>query len=66
MNKIYVVVVVVTSFLLPSPALVADLDGADGEDDGDDEEENAADETCEVHYVSVEVCRLVCLFICLF
>ena len=27
-----------TSLLLPPPLLVADLDGADGEDDGDDEE----------------------------
>jgi hypothetical protein len=40
------VVVVVTSFLFPSPALVADLDGADGEDDGDDKEKDSADETC--------------------
>jgi hypothetical protein len=31
--------------LLPSPALVADLDGADGEDDGDDKEEDSADKT---------------------
>ncbi len=34
-----------TSFLLPSPPLVADFDGADGEDDGHDEEEDSADES---------------------
>ena len=31
-----------TSLLLPPAPLVADLDGADGEDDGHDEEEDAA------------------------